>query len=690
MSLAAKYRRQAADHEQRRQYELALAAYEAAIREDDVARAEVDVALLNKVGDLAMRLGRVPESVAYYERAIDSYVAAERYNNAIALCNKVLRAAPGRAATYLTLGRICAGKGLRNDAARNFLEYATRMQKDGGVEEAGHALREAAELFPDLPELRRLVVELGGALPDMGAAPASRSATPPSPPLSLRGPSLPGAAPAAARPDGLVFLEVGYLGPSASPEAPSGDEVAVPPDAPADGSAMAWGEIGGSRPLDVEPPGTAPTSGAVPASPDRRPQVPPDVGWELDFVATALEGVEAAPARADATPPTLKGVLVQDARDDARMAPQRDAGDHSMASSQSAMPDGAVAPPFRLNPHDFILPGELPPLRLADALSAGVPTSGLDEQPQALEATVELPAPAVPPSWQELRAQAEALLGVGEHAAGLAALVSAIDAASAAGQSDAALSAAERLVRVAPDRIDVHQRRLEVVIDLGDRARLREAYLDLADALGRQGEDAAARAVYARVLVLDPGEERARAALGIAPGTPAPTADQATAVRIRVPEPESTGDDVVDFEVLLRRFKDGVARSVGDDDFGSRYDLGVAFKEMGLLDDAVAEFQKALGSRVHRLPAYEALGQCFVEQGRHQVAITLLSRALLEPVPDGQDERQRVGMRYLLAYANEALQRQDEARTHYQRVSQIDPNFRDVAARLAALGAQPS
>jgi tetratricopeptide (TPR) repeat protein len=143
-----------------------------------------------------------------------------------------------------------------------------------------------------------------------------------------------------------------------------------------------------------------------------------------------------------------------------------------------------------------------------------------------------------------------------------------------------------------------------------------------------------------------------------------------------------SGDEQADFDALLRHFKEGVARSLGEDDYESHYDLGVAYKEMGLLDDAIEEFQKALRSRSHRLPAYEALGQCFVEQGRHQVAATVLSRALFEP---GLSDEQRVGVLYLLAYSCEALQRWDEARSYYQRVYATDPHFRDAAARLAAL-----
>ena len=58
--------------------------------------------------------------------------------------------------------------------------------------------------------------------------------------------------------------------------------------------------------------------------------------------------------------------------------------------------------------------------------------------------------------------------------------------------------------------------------------------------------------------------------------------------------------------------------------------LGWTYSFMGRLDDAIEEFRKALGSRSHRLPFSEALGQGFVEQERSQVAATVLSRALRE------------------------------------------------------------
>jgi tetratricopeptide (TPR) repeat protein len=160
MSLAAKHRKQAAEYEKQQDFERALTAYTAAIQESDQAREEVDVALFNKVGDLALRLGRIPEAMTHYERAVDQYAASGRFNNAIALCNKIKRTTPNRTGIYLTLGRICARKGLRGDASSNFLDYATRMQQDGRTDDARRALMEVAALFPDIPELQRLVAEL--------------------------------------------------------------------------------------------------------------------------------------------------------------------------------------------------------------------------------------------------------------------------------------------------------------------------------------------------------------------------------------------------------------------------------------------------------------------------------------------------------------------------------------------------
>jgi tetratricopeptide (TPR) repeat protein len=141
-------------------------------------------------------------------------------------------------------------------------------------------------------------------------------------------------------------------------------------------------------------------------------------------------------------------------------------------------------------------------------------------------------------------------------------------------------------------------------------------------------------------------------------------------------------DEQADFGEMLQRFKEGVAANIDEDDSAAHYDLGIAFKEMGLVEEAIGEFQKALRGTQNKAPTYEALGTCFVEKKQYEVAITVLTRALNEP---GLDDDKLAGVLYLLGASAEALGKFQEAAGYYQRVLAVDIGFRDVAERLTAV-----
>jgi tetratricopeptide (TPR) repeat protein len=103
---------------------------------------------------------------------------------------------------------------------------------------------------------------------------------------------------------------------------------------------------------------------------------------------------------------------------------------------------------------------------------------------------------------------------------------------------------------------------------------------------------------------------------------------------------------------------------------------------MGLVDEAIAEFQKALKAPANRLPTYEAIGQCFLEKEQYAIACTVLARALGE---SGYTDEDLIGVLYLLGRAAEALKRHEEALSYYQRICVVDIGFRDVAGRLNQL-----
>jgi tetratricopeptide (TPR) repeat protein len=362
------------------------------------------------------------------------------------------------------------------------------------------------------------------------------------------------------------------------------------------------------------------------------------------------------------------------------------------------------------------------------------------------------------------RRYGEALLETGDRDQGLRELDAAMHGVDREGDLDTALEIANEILRLVPESVRHHQKCVEYAVRSGDRSRLTSAYLSLADALFRGGEHDKARAVYGRVVELEPNETRAVTALDLLaghasdamqgapqiqaapPAAEPPGADAepsfadleledldaevaaafqsqdddgtgysddgaaragvfqtpafvsggdfvdlgamllgdqpSKSTRMVVDDAKPTGDEQADFEDMLRRFKQGVAANVDDEDFDSHYDLGVAFKEMGLVDDAIAQFQKALRSDTHRSRAYEALGQCFVEKGQFQVAATLLARAV---ETTRVDDRVLVGSLYLLGYALEQLQREREALVYYHRVFAVDVEFRDVADRIRSL-----
>src|SRR6185503_5246137 len=158
--------------------------------------------------------------------------------------------------------------------------------------------------------------------------------------------------------------------------------------------------------------------------------------------------------------------------------------------------------------------------------------------------------------------------------------------------------------------------------------------------------------------------------------------DGPKSTRMIVDEEEPTGDEEADFADMLKKFKQGIAENVDKEDYQSHYDLGVACKEMGILDEAIAEFQKALRAPSNRLPTYEAIGLCFIEKEQYAIASTVLARALTDE--DYSDES-LVGVLYLLGRAAEALHRKEEALSYYQRVFVVDIEFRDIAQRIRGL-----
>jgi tetratricopeptide (TPR) repeat protein len=134
---------------------------------------------------------------------------------------------------------------------------------------------------------------------------------------------------------------------------------------------------------------------------------------------------------------------------------------------------------------------------------------------------------------------------------------------------------------------------------------------------------------------------------------------------------------------IFKEFKKGVDKQLGKEDYDTRYNLGIAYKEMGLVDEAIAEFQLAAKDETRLLECASMLGICFLEKGMPKLAVKWFEKGLKVP---GRSDEEYQGLRYDLAVAHAASGETDKALTLFTDLYGQDANFRDVAAKVRELG----
>jgi tetratricopeptide (TPR) repeat protein len=138
---------------------------------------------------------------------------------------------------------------------------------------------------------------------------------------------------------------------------------------------------------------------------------------------------------------------------------------------------------------------------------------------------------------------------------------------------------------------------------------------------------------------------------------------------------------------IFKEFKKGVDRQLGKEDYDTRYNLGIAYKEMGLLDEAIAEFQLAAKDENRLLECSSMLGICFMEKGMPKLAVKWFEKGLKV---GGRSDEEYQGLRYDLGMAHDAAGERDKALQLFTELYGQDANFRDVAAKLRELRAARS
>jgi len=213
--------------------------------------------------------------------------------------------------------------------------------------------------------------------------------------------------------------------------------------------------------------------------------------------------------------------------------------------------------------------------------------------------------------------------------------------------------------------------------DPGREATMREVL----DAI-RGGWDVATAGVFsfteAAVKRVEPEPHRAEP-------PPAPPEPKAEAPAEEPPSPAKTGDgggyerEESIVRSALGRLQAKVDEEIGDTDLEARYNLGIAYKEMGLLDEAVTEFRLAMRKPELFVGAGSLLADTLSDRSDFDGAIAVLEAILAASTAGEEVERD---VRYHKAVLLENAGRRDEAQEIFRDIQEKTPGYRDVEARL--------
>lgn len=577
------------------------------------------------LADLLFKKGDQGRASERYLDAVGAYQRASLYKNAIAVCKKMLRLNLSQGPVLRNLAELHALDGLTGEAALYWTQYAEVMVRANQPLEAASALRKAFENAHDdvrlLEQLAEVQVVSGedavaaGTLLEASVLYRARGRMDDAQRCETRAGELDSSA-SMPLPELTLPESLTVPGLSASSAVESSIEpVVVADERPASPFRLEVVEAPASDSLDLDRPAAF------------RPPVSVDEG-----------GFERAPSFA----PPLES------------------------------PESIATPPV---PETTEAPSNVTPLPLPVAESVPTPST-IAERPSvhALdEAQVEA---ALARAQEEFRAgrRDEAALALVEAARGYESL----------GRLENAATILRSLGRGGQATLETLRMWLDNCERRGDRTEAAQVACELGDRAINDGDESAARGWFERALAIDAGHALARRRLqrlaGEVPDNivplplpAAPAADQGR-VEVALGRAEAASFDLAG---LLQEFRRGVESQLEGDAQG-HYDLGMAYREMGLGEQAIEAFRAATADAALAVRAHEMIGRCHADAGQHEDAVHAFEAGLVSS-PDAEGEAE---LHVLAAHSLATLGRHAEAVEQLEAAEAVAPGRADVAERL--------
>jgi tetratricopeptide (TPR) repeat protein len=173
------------------------------------------------------------------------------------------------------------------------------------------------------------------------------------------------------------------------------------------------------------------------------------------------------------------------------------------------------------------------------------------------------------------------------------------------------------------------------------------------------------------------------------PAQPVPVAAAAVPPAASEPIPEATAESLNELAEVFQEFRNELGEMEDEEeDLETHYNLGIAYREMGLLDEAIGEFQK-VAKAVQKGKPFRYSMNCatllalsFMDKGEPKIASLWYQRALDVP---GLDQEAVLALRYDMGMALDMAGEANAALDSFRQVYAMNIDYRDVADRIATL-----
>ena len=256
-----------------------------------------------------------------------------------------------------------------------------------------------------------------------------------------------------------------------------------------------------------------------------------------------------------------------------------------------------------------------------------------------------------------------------------------------AGDPDRAEEVFMEVVSLDPNHLEALQALVSIAKSQGSRDKQVKYGCELGDVLLARDKYAEAKQVFEHVIEADPENQKASARLqrletlvNGASASPSPAPEKSGEVTVKDEQTTPTQTDL-DLAAILDEFRSSIVETIPSEDAQSHYDMGMAYVEMELLQEAVAEFETAAENEDIRPRALEMLAVCYRRLERGDDALVALEEVLALTIDDEGQAR----IHLAIGHTRESMGLDFEAEEAYFQALELNQDLVEAAERLSEL-----